>query len=105
MVLLFDNLDKKMNLTKERDQSGGDKIGLLIPVGFCYTIYEYWKYIKRVMRNDYFGIIQGNTGIVEDENIQAYEGKNGIATILDVPYSKRKRRNINSDKFVIPTDR
>ena len=50
------------------------------------------------------GIIQGNTVIVEDENIQAYEGNDAIVTILDFPYGKRKRRNIDLDKFVIPTE-
>ena len=34
------------------------------------------------------GIIQGNTVIVEDENIQAYEGNDAIVTILDFPYGK-----------------
>ena len=51
------------------------------------------------------GIIQGNTVIVEDENIQAYEGNDAIVTILDLKKKKRKRRNIDLDKFVIPTER
>ena len=51
------------------------------------------------------GIIQGNTVIVEDENIRAYEGNDVIVTILYFPYGKRKRRNIDLDKFVIPTER
>lgn len=51
------------------------------------------------------GIIQGNTVIVEGEDIRAYEGNDVIVTILDFPYGEKKRKDIDLDKFVIPTDR
>lgn len=51
------------------------------------------------------GIIQGNTVVVEGEDIRAYEGNDAIVTILDFPYGEKKRGNIDLDKFVIPTDR
>ena len=37
------------------------------------------------------GIIQGNTVIVEGEDIRAYEGNDVIVTILDFPYGEKKR--------------
>lgn len=51
------------------------------------------------------GIIQGNTVVVEGEDIRAYEGNDAIVTILDFLYGEKKRRNIDLDEFVIPTDR
>lgn len=51
------------------------------------------------------GFIQGNVVIVEDEDIRSYEGKDVIVTILDYPYRCSKRKKINLDKFVTPTER
>ncbi|WP_310604897.1 hypothetical protein [Anaerosporobacter sp.] len=51
------------------------------------------------------GIIQGNTIVVEDEDIKAFDGKDVIITILDYPYQQIKRKDINFDKFVKPTER
>lgn len=36
------------------------------------------------------GTIQGNSIIVEEENIEKYAGKDVIVTILDYPYKKKK---------------
>lgn len=38
------------------------------------------------------GIIQGNTVIVEDEDIKRYDGKDVIVTILDYPYKQQKKK-------------
>lgn len=51
------------------------------------------------------GIIQGNTVVVEDENLERYNGRDVIVTILDYPYRERKHKKINLDKFVIATER
>jgi len=51
------------------------------------------------------GIIQGNTVVVEDENLEKYNGKDVIVTILDYPYRQRKQEKISLDKFVIATER
>lgn len=39
------------------------------------------------------GIIQGNTVVIEDEDIKKYEGKDVIVTILDYPYKKQHKEN------------
>lgn len=51
------------------------------------------------------GIIQGNTVVIEDENIKAYDGKDVIVTILDYPYQQMKKAKLNLDRFVKPTER
>lgn len=51
------------------------------------------------------GIIQGNTVIIDDENLQDYQGKDAIVTILDFPYKKTKNKNIDWDSFFVPTER
>lgn len=51
------------------------------------------------------GIIQGNTVVVEDENIRDYDGKDVIVTILDYPYRQSQKRELGLEKFVMPTER
>lgn len=51
------------------------------------------------------GIIQGNTIVVEEKDIEKYDGKDVIVTILDYPYRQKKHEKINLDKFVIATER
>ncbi len=43
------------------------------------------------------GFIQGNTIVVEDEDIRVYEGKDVIITILDYPYRQSKKQKIDLD--------
>lgn len=38
------------------------------------------------------GIIQGNTVVIEDEDIRRYDGKDVIVTILDYPYKKQQKK-------------
>lgn len=51
------------------------------------------------------GIIQGDTVIIPDEDIKAYDGKDVIVTILDFPYGRLKKEPFDLDKFVMPTER
>lgn len=50
------------------------------------------------------GTIQGNTVIIENDNITNYDGKDVILTILDHPY-KTDRKKINWDKYGMETER
>lgn len=38
------------------------------------------------------GIIQGNTVVIEDEDIKKYDGKDVIVTILDFPYREQTQK-------------
>ena len=51
------------------------------------------------------GIIQGNTVIIEDEDIREYEGTEVIVTFLNYPNSKKKKKKIDWDSFAIPSER
>lgn len=51
------------------------------------------------------GIVQGNTIVVNDDSLQDYQGKDAIVTILDFPYKKNKKNDINWDGFSVPTER
>lgn len=51
------------------------------------------------------GIIRGDKVILEDDNIQKYDGKKVVITILDAPSSQRKKEQINLDQFVKPSER
>ncbi len=45
------------------------------------------------------GTIQGNTVIVEEEDIKKYEGKDVIITILDYPY-RQQGKKIDLSKYM-----
>ena len=51
------------------------------------------------------GIIQGNTVVVEGDDIRGYDGKDVIVTILDYPYRQLQRGKLNLDRFVKPSER
>lgn len=51
------------------------------------------------------GIIQGDTVIIPDEDIKAYDGKDVIVTILDFPYGRLGKEPFDLDQFVMPTER
>lgn len=38
------------------------------------------------------GTIQGNTVVVEEEDIKRFDGKDVIVTILDYPYKQQKKK-------------
>ena len=50
------------------------------------------------------GTIQGNTVVIENDNINNYDGRDVIVTILDRPYRKNKK-NIDWDKYGMETER
>lgn len=50
------------------------------------------------------GTIQGDTIIIENDNINNYDGKEVILTILDHPYRKRKKK-IDWDRYGMETER
>lgn len=51
------------------------------------------------------GIVQGNTIVVNDDSLQDYQGKDAIVTILDFPYKKNKKNDIDWDSFSVSTER
>ena len=46
------------------------------------------------------GIVQGNTVVIEDEDIRDYDGTEVIVTLLNYP-----QRKVNWDSFAIPSER
>lgn len=51
------------------------------------------------------GIIQGNTVIIENEDMHEYDGAEVVVTVLDYPHDKKKKETIDWDSFVIPSER
>ncbi len=51
------------------------------------------------------GIVQGNTVIIEDEDIREYDGTEVIVTLLNYPQKKEKKEAVDWDSFVIPSER
>ena len=50
------------------------------------------------------GVIKGNTVVVENEDLQDYEGVEVVVTLLDYPREKIKKE-VDWDSFVIPSER
>ena len=51
------------------------------------------------------GIVQGNTVVIEDEDIRDYNGTEVIVTLLNSPQRKAKKAPVDWDSFVIPSER
>ena len=49
------------------------------------------------------GVIQGNTVVIEDDDIKKYSGKEVILTILD--HTDRNNGRIDPDRYTTPTER
>ena len=49
-------------------------------------------------------IVQGNTVIIEDDDIREYDGAEVIVTLLNAPY-KEKKAPVDWDSFSIPSER
>lgn len=45
------------------------------------------------------GVVQGNTVVIEDDDIQEYDGAEVIVTLLDYPY-KKVANNIDLRKYM-----
>lgn len=51
------------------------------------------------------GKIQGNTVVVENEDLRPYEGTEVIITLLEAPSSQKTKKTIDWDSFSIPSER
>ncbi len=51
------------------------------------------------------GIVQGNTVLIEDEDIREYDGTEVIVTLLSYPKKKIKKAPIDWDSFVVSSER
>lgn len=51
------------------------------------------------------GIIRGNTVIIEDEDMQPYNGAEVVVTLLSEPEKKKEKPPVDWDSFVISTER
>ena len=51
------------------------------------------------------GIVQGNTVLIEDDDIREYDGAEVIVTLLSQPKGKEKKAFVDWDSFVIPSER
>lgn len=51
------------------------------------------------------GIVQGNTVVIEDDDIREYDGAEVVVTLLNSPQKKTKKAPIDWDSFVIPSER
>lgn len=50
------------------------------------------------------GIVKGNTVVIENDDIQKYDGMEVIVTMLEQP-NKRVKTPIDWDSFIMPSDR
>lgn len=51
------------------------------------------------------GIVQGNTVVIEDEDIRDYDGAEVIVTLLNYPQKKVRKATVDWDSFVISSER
>lgn len=51
------------------------------------------------------GIVQGNTVIIEDDDIREYDGAEVVVTLLNYPQTKAKKVPVDWDSFIIPSER
>ena len=51
------------------------------------------------------GVIQGDTVIIQEGDLKAYDGKDVIVTILDYPYGQMEKQPLDLNQFVMPTER
>lgn len=51
------------------------------------------------------GIVQGNTVVIEDDDIREYDGTEVVVTLLNYPQKEVKKESVDWDSFVIPSER
>ncbi len=51
------------------------------------------------------GIIQGNTVVIEDDDIRDYDGAEVVVTVLNYPQKKAGKKPVDWDSFAIPSER
>lgn len=51
------------------------------------------------------GVVQGNTVIIEDDDIREYDGAEVVVTLLNYPQNKVRKAPVDWDSFVVPSER
>ena len=51
------------------------------------------------------GVVQGNTVIIEGDDIREYDGTEVVVTLLNYPQKKADRAPVDWDSFVMPSER
>lgn len=51
------------------------------------------------------GIVQGNTVVIEGDDIRDYDGTEVVVTLLSYPQKKLERKPVDWDSFVLPSER
>jgi hypothetical protein len=51
------------------------------------------------------GVVQGNTVVIEDDDIREYDGAEVVVTLLNYPQKKIKKEPVDWDSFVMPSER
>ncbi len=51
------------------------------------------------------GIVQGNTVVIEDDDIREYDGAEVVVTLLNYPQKKAEKVAVDWDSFAIPSER
>lgn len=51
------------------------------------------------------GVVQGNTVIIENDDIREYDGTEVIVTLLNYPKNKTNKAPVDWDSFTIPSER
>lgn len=51
------------------------------------------------------GVVQGNTVVIEGDDIREYDGTEVVVTLLNYPKKKEEKAPVDWDSFVIPSER
>lgn len=51
------------------------------------------------------GIVQGNTVVIEGDDIREYDGTEVVVTLLSYPQKKLEKKPVDWDSFVLPSER
>ena len=51
------------------------------------------------------GIVQGNTVVIEDDDIREYDGAEVVVTLLNYPQKKATKAPVDWESFAIPSER
>lgn len=51
------------------------------------------------------GVVQGNTVIIEGDDIREYDGTEVVVTLLNYPQKKADRIPVDWDSFAMPSER
>lgn len=51
------------------------------------------------------GIVQGNTVVIQDDDIREFDGAEVIVTVLNYSQKENKQAPVDWDSFVLPSER